>query len=199
MAIQVTGKNLDLGTALRGYIAERLDKAFDKYGTDGLSGHVFIEKEHGQFTTTCTVHLRSGLSLQSQGAAGDAYPSVDEAMDRLSKQLRRYKRRLKNHHQAAHQRNGAEELSAIDYTILPEQEDDDENESDLSPVIIAEMPMAIGEFSVGDAAMQMDLADKPFLVFKNASHGRLNVVYRRDDGNIGWVDPGGIVSSQKAE
>lgn len=198
MAIQVTGKNLDLGTALRGYIFEKLDKAFEKYGTDGLSGHVFIEKEHGQFTTTCAVHLRSGLSLQAQGIAGDVYPSVDEAMDRLGKRLRRYKRRIKNHHQPVNQRNGAAELSAVDYTILPDQEDDDEN-VDLSPVIIAETPMAIGELSVGDAAMQMDLADKPFLVFKNASHGRLNVVYRRGDGNIGWVDPGGIVSSQKTE
>src|SRR4029450_6194312 len=94
MAIQITGKNLDLGSSLRGYVTERLEKAFDKYGTDGLSGHIFVEKDPGQFMTQCSVHLRSGLSLQSQGRAGEAYASVDEALDRLEKRLRRYKRRL---------------------------------------------------------------------------------------------------------
>lgn len=193
MAIQITGKNLDLGSSLRGYVTDRLDKALDKYGTDGLSGHIFVEKEHGQFMTQCSVHLRSGLSLQSQGRAGEAYASVDEALDRLEKRLRRYKRRLKNHH-ATDRSNGAD-LAAIDYTIRQSEEIED---AELAPAIIAETQMAIRELSVGDAVMEMDLAEKAFLIFMNASTSRMNVVYRRGDGNIGWIDPGGL-SSQKRE
>jgi ribosomal subunit interface protein len=188
MAIQITGKNIDLGSSLRGYVTDRLDKAFEKYGTDGLSGHIFVEKEHGVFSTQCSVHLRSGLSQQSQGSAGEAYASVDEAMDRLEKRLRRYKRRLKNHHGTV-RGNGAD-VPAIDYTLL--HEDSEAEEAELAPAIIAETQMAIRELSVGDAVMGMDLAEKAFLIFKNASNERINVVYRRGDGNIGWIDPGGL-------
>jgi ribosomal subunit interface protein len=195
MAIQITGKNLDLGSSLRGYVTDRLEKAFDKYGTDGLSGHILVEKEHGQFMTQCSVHLRSGLSLQSQGRAGEAYASVDEAMDRLEKRLRRYKRRLKNHHGA--DRSDGADLAAVDYTIRQSEEADGEEEQELAPAIIAETQMAIRELSVGDAVMEMDLADKAFVVFMNASNGRMNVVYRRGDGNIGWIDPGGMARQGK--
>ena len=194
MAIQITGKNLDLGASLRGYVTDRLEKAFDKYGTDGLSGHIFVEKEHGQFMTQCSVHLRSGLSLQSEGCAGEAYASVDEAMDRLEKRLRRYKRRLKNRHGS--DRNDVADLAAIDYTIRPD-EDAETGDAELAPAIIAETQMAIRELSVGDAVMEMDLAEKAFVVFMNASNGRLNVVYRRGDGNIGWIDPGGLSAQRK--
>jgi ribosomal subunit interface protein len=190
MAIQITGKNLDLGSSLRGYVTDRLEKAFDKYGTDGLSGHILVEKEHGQFMTQCSVHLRSGLSLQSEGSAGEAYASVDEAMDRLEKRLRRYKRRLKKHHGT--DRSDGADLAAVDYTIRQDEEADSEEEHELAPAIIAETQMAIRELSVGDAVMEMDLADKAFVVFMNASNGRMNVVYRRGDGNIGWIDPGGM-------
>ncbi len=188
MAIQVTGKNLDLGSALRSYVLDKLDKAFEKYGSRGLSGHIFIEKDHGRFATTCTVHLASGLSLQSHGSASEAHPSVDEAMDRLEKRLRRYKRRLKNHHQASAPRNSAADLSAMDYTIRHDDEHD-ADDAELAPAIVAETPTAIRELSVSDAVMELDLADRPFLIFRNAGHGRLNVVYRREDGHIGWVDP----------
>jgi ribosomal subunit interface protein len=194
MAIQITGKNLDLGSSLRGYVTDRLEKAFDKYGTDGLSGHIFVEKEHGEFMTQCSVHLRSGLSLQSQGRAGEAYASVDEAMDRLEKRLRRYKRRLKNHHGAG-LGEGAN-LTAVDYTIR-QSEDAEIDDVELGPAIIAETQMAIRELSVGDAVMQMDFAERTFLIFKNASNGRMNVVYRRGDGNIGWIDPDGLSAQQR--
>jgi len=193
MAIQVTGKNIDLGSALRGYVTDRLDKTFEKYGADGLSGHIFIEKEHGQFMTHCSVHLSSGLSLQSEGSAVEAYASVDEAMDRLEKRVRRYKRRLKNHHATA--RNGGADLTAMDYTIR-QNESAELEETELAPAIIAETQTAVRELSVGDAVMEMDLAEKVFLVFKNASNGRVNIVYRRGDGNIGWIDPGGLSALQ---
>ena len=191
MAIQVTGKNIDLGSALRSYVLDKLDKAFEKYGSQGLSGHIFIEKEHGRFATTCAVHMASGLSLQSHGSAAEAHPSVDEAMDRLEKRLRRYKRRLKNHHQTSAPRNSAADINAIDYT-LRHDEDEDAEDAELAPAIVAETQTAIHDLSVSNAVMEMDLADKPFLIFTNASHGRLNVVYRREDGHVGWIDPGGI-------
>jgi ribosomal subunit interface protein len=193
MAIQITGKNIDLGSSLRGYVTDRLEKAFEKYGTDGLSGHIFVEKEHGKFSTQCSVHLRSGLSLQSQGRGLEAYASVDEALERLEKRLRRYKRRLKNHHGGG--RDGGMDVAAIDYTIRHEETETEEAE--LAPAIVAETQMVIRELSVGDAVMEMDLAEKVFLVFKNASNERINVVYRRGDGHIGWIDPGGLSGQHK--
>lgn len=192
MAIQVTGKNIDLGTALRDYVNERIEKVLEKYESRGVSAHIFIEKEHGEFETTCTVHLASGLSLQAKGRAGAAHPSADEAFDHLEKRLRRYKRRLRDHHNAA-ARETVETLNAMDYVL--QQSDDDAEETDsreFAPAIVAETQTAIHELSVGDAVMAMDLADRPFFIFKNASHGRVNIVYRRDDGHIGWIDPGGI-------
>lgn len=192
MAIQVTGKNLDLGSALQSYVIEKLEKAFEKYGIPGLSGHVFVEKEHGQFSTACTVHLASGLSLQSEGMAGDAHASADEALDRLEKRLRRYKRRLKKHHSSA-PRNGTADFAAIDYLIQHDDEHDKDG-AEHAPAIVAETETAIHELTVSDAVMELELAERPFLIFKNAGHGRLNVVYRRQDGHIGWIDPGGILA-----
>ena len=196
MAIQITGKNIDLGSSLRGYVTDRLEKAFEKYGTDGLSGHIFVEKEHGQFETQCSVHLSSGLSLQSQGRGNEAYASVDEALDRLEKRLRRYKRRLKNHHGAGRDNDNGAGLTAIDYTLRHDEESE-VDEAELAPAIVAETQMVIHELSVGDAVMQMDLAEKSFVIFKNASNGRVNVVYRRGDGHIGWIDPGGLSTGQR--
>lgn len=192
MTIQITGKNIDLGSALRSYVSDRVGKILEKYESRGISTHIFIEKVHGQFTTTCTAHLASGLSLHSKGKADDAHPSVDVAIDHLEKRLRRYKRRLRDHHQAEAARGQVAALEAVDYTIRHNDEDEDSEDQELAPTIVAEAQTAIHEFSVGDAVMAMDLGDKSFLIFKNASHGRLNVVYRRDDGHIGWIDPGGI-------
>jgi ribosomal subunit interface protein len=190
--MQVTGKNIDLGTALRNYATERVEKILEKYDSRGVSAHIFIEKEHGQFNTTCTVHLASGLSLQSKGQAQEAHPSVDESTAHLEKRLRRYKRRLKDHHQAASTKVDVVMLNAMDY-VLQQNDDEDETEpTELAPAIVAEAQTAIHELTVGDAVMAMDLADRSFLIFTNASHGRLNVVYRRDDGHIGWIDPGGV-------
>lgn len=192
MSIQVTGKNIDLGAPLRTYVMESLEKALEKYESRGVSAHIFIEKEHGQFTTTCIVHLSSGLSLQAKGTGGEAHPSVDESIEHLEKRLRRYKRRLKDHHQTSSAKSGIAPMAAVDYVIHHNDEEEEAEEKDFAPAIVAETQTEIHELSVGDAVMAMDLAERPFLIFKNASHGRLNVVYRRDDGHIGWIDPGGI-------
>lgn len=189
MTLQVTGKNLDVGDALRSYVVDKIEQTLDKYVGSSLSGHVRVEKQHGTFRTDCSIQLRSGLVLQSHGEAGDAYASADLALERLDKRLRRYKRRLKSHHGA--QAAAIAQMRAPDYVIRSgEQEEVEEPEGD-NPVIIAETQTVIHDLAVSDAVMRMDLSDAPFVIFRNAGHGRINVVYRRPDGNIGWIDPGG--------
>ena len=184
MTIQVTGKNLDLGEALRGYVQERVAHTVERYIGREPTGHVRIEKEHGEFRTNCTIHLWQGMSLEAHGMAADAYQSADLACERLDKRVRRYKRRVKRH-------GGIDrkETEAISYVVQLRKEDHVEREGDEeNPLIVAEAPTVVHEMSVSDAVMQMDLSDLPFVVFRNASHGEINVVYRRDDGNIGWID-----------
>lgn len=185
MELQVTGKNLDVGDALRTYVTQRIEQAVDKYIGRSLPGHIRIEKERGNFRTDCSIQLKSGLSLQSRGEAPDAYASADLALERLEKRLRRYKRRLKNHHGPAQ-----DVETAAPYYVIQAAEDEEETVEDDNPVIIAETETMIQVLPVSDAVMRMDVSDRPVLVFRNASHGRINVVYRREDGNIGWIDPG---------
>jgi len=185
MTIQVTGKNLDLGEALRGYVQDRVAHTVERYIGRTPSGHVRIEKERGEFRTNCTIHLWQGMSLEAHGVAADAYQSADQACERLDKRVRRYKRRVKKH-------GGVDrkETHAVSYVVQPRQEGHEEREGEEeNPLIIAEAPTVVHEMSVSDAVMQMDLSDLAFVVFRNASHGEINVVYRRDDGNIGWIDP----------
>ncbi|MDA7949332.1 MAG: ribosome-associated translation inhibitor RaiA [Hyphomicrobiaceae bacterium] len=192
MALQVTGKNLDVGEALRSYIAERVETALEKYAGQGPTGHIRIEKAHGAFLTGCTIQLKSGLSLEAHGEAPDAYASVDRALERLEKRLRRYKRRLKKRHGPAER-----ELAAVQapYYVIQQSEDEETDSEEDNPIVIAETQTMIRELSVSDAVMQLDLAGRPLLLFQNAGHGRLNIVYRRSDGNIGWIDPGGQLPS----
>lgn len=187
MSIQVSGKNLDIGEALRFYIEDRIEQTLDKFMGNATSGHVTIEKDGGQFSTYCAIHLGSGLDLQSRGSSHDVYASTDAALERLEKRLRRYKRRLKNHHQKHNAGEFTEATPAYDYVIQAQAED--EEEADDTPIIIAEQETNINEFAVSDAVMHMDLSESSVLVFRNASHGRINIVYRRNDGNIGWIDP----------
>ena len=195
MTIKVTGKNIDLGESLRQYALNRVDAAIDKYSSRSVSGQISLEKNHDGFATQCAIHLASGLDVQATGAGADAYGSVDSAVDRLEKRLRRYKRRLKGQGGA----DGPAQLSegaGIDYVIDAKQTADAES-GEGAPAVIAETPARVRSLSVSDAVMQMDLADQSFLVFRNASHGGINVVYRRPDGNIGWIDPSGVVAGAK--
>ena len=147
----------------------------------------------GNFRTNCTVHLWQGMSLEAHGVAPDAYQSADLACERLEKRVRRYKRRLKRHGGGETPRK---HTPATDYVIQAAQEGHEERDED-NPVIIAEAETPVHEMAVSDAVMQMDLSDRPFVVFRNASHGEINVVYRRDDGNIGWIDPGRGAAKRK--
>ena len=147
----------------------------------------------------CVAHLSSGIVLSSQGGAPDAYGAFDIALEHLEKRIRRYKRRLKNHHNGSKPPLPAETASA--YILAPFKGDDEreaepsEADAEPNPVIVAESSEKLREMTVGTAVMQLDLTDKPVLVFRNAAHGGVNVVYRRPDGNVGWIDP----SSQKAD
>jgi hypothetical protein len=143
-----------------------------------------VEKEHGEFRTDCTIHLWQGMSLEAHGIAADAYHSADLACDRLEKRVRRYKRRVKRHGG----QSARKETPAASYVLQARRDGQEESDED-NPIIIAEAETVVHEMAVSDAVMQMDLSDQPFVLFRNASSGEINVVYRRDDGNIGWIDP----------
>ena len=188
MQLRVTGKNIDIGDALRDQVSERLGVALGKFFNGGWSGQVTVEREGAGFRTECRVHLDSGIDLQSRGIASDAYMSFDQAAERIEKRLRRYNRRLKDHH-AEH--GNAVVYSATSYVIAaPDEDEGDETATaDDNPIVIAETETSVRKMTVGMAVMSMDLAEAPVVVFRNIASNRLNVVYRRQDGNIGWIDP----------
>lgn len=188
MTIQVTGKNVDAGEAYKSYILGKISTVLEKYIGPEISGHVRLEKEKAGFRTNCSIRLRTGLQVEAHGDGADAYGSADAAVERLEKRVRRYKRRLKNHHNGRENDALASEKPARDYTVRISEEDDSEPHAE-HPVIIAEAERGIRELTVSAAVMQLDLSENQFLVFRNAAHGGLNVVYRRRDGHVGWIDP----------
>jgi len=186
MQLQISGKNIDTGDALREHVAGRLGDAVGKYFDRTVDAHVTFNKEGFAFHCNAQVHLSSGMVLQSHGEAADVYAAFDNAMERLEKRLRRYKRRLKNHHGDKTERSAY--LEAPAFIIQAEEEANEEPES-LEPVIIAEGTQRVPTLTVGEAVMAMEFQDAPVLMFRNSAHGGFNVVYRRADGNVGWVDP----------
>lgn len=187
MDVQVSGKNIDLGETLQKHVIERFGDGVAKYFGRGADGIITFVKEKRLVECEITAHLASGVFLAAHGEGGDAYSAFEDALEKLEKRVRRFKRRLKNHHA-----NGKEPLpaeSAAHYLLAPLGEDDDAEEGDPHPVVIAESQTAVREMTVGAAVMQLDLAEQPAIVFKNAAHGRLNIVYKRRDGHIGWIDP----------
>jgi len=195
MTTRITAKNIDIGASLRAYVDDRIQELSEKYMGTPLSGHVTIEKVRNNFVTACNIQLRTGLVLQASGEAGDAYASSEAAFEKLEKRVRRYKRRLKDHH---HHGSGSKslDLNATDYVVRSTDEDSaDESPQNDPPLIVAETRMTVREIAVSEAVMQLELADAPIVVFRNAGHGRLNVVYRRDDGHVGWIDPAEPASS----
>jgi putative sigma-54 modulation protein len=186
MPFRISGKNLDIGEALRDRISARIVEALSKYFDGGYSGHVTVEKEGFGFRTECAVHLDSGITLHTEATAADAYASADQAALRIENRLRRYKRRLKDHHASRH--DGAV-VDAPSYVIEAPAHDSEDDATEFNPVIIAESTTALKQLSVSEAVMELDMTGAPVVVFRHASHGRINLVYRRPDGNVGWVDP----------
>ena len=191
MDIQVSGKNIDLGDALQTHVGSRLNEGVHKYFGRGAEAAVVFARERRAIECEVTAHLASGVFLAAHGEGGDAYSAFEDALEKLEKRVRRYKRRLKNHHA-----NGKEPLPSepASYYLLKPLEAENEDDGapiagDPEPIVVAESQTTLREMTVGAAVMQLDLAESPVIVFKNAAHGRLNIVYRRRDGHIGWIDP----------
>lgn len=190
MDVQVSGKNIELGEALRTHVNDRLADSVQKYFGRGAEAAVSFAKERHLVECEMTAHLFSGVFLAAHGSGGDAYAAFEEGLEKLEKRVRRYKRRLKNHHVNGKAPMPAEAAAYRLLAPLPEEtEDDADAAGDPTPVVVAEQTTSLREMTVGAAVMQLDLADSPAVVFKNAGNGRLNVVYRRRDGHIGWIDP----------
>jgi ribosomal subunit interface protein len=186
MTLRVSGKNIDIGEALRSQVQARMAGALTKYFDGGYSGHVTVTRDGSGFRTDCVLHLTSGMTLEASGAAGDAYASFDQTADRIENRLRRYRQRLKDRSGA-----GSARASGMDvpYSVLEAPSDEAVEEQGYHPIVVAETMMPLHVLSVSDAVMQLDLTGAAALVFIHASTGRVNVVYRRGDGAIGWVDP----------
>ena len=188
MEIRVSGHQIETGTALQEHVAERLTATVEKYFNRAISSHVTFGKESaGAFSCDIVTHVMQGMIVKSHGAAHDIHQALDQATAKIDKQLRRYKRRIQDRHK---QQSHAQEEEAAAYTIFAPIEDDaDEQAEGDAPPIIAETTADVPEASVADAVMMLDLRDTNALFFKNAGTGRHNMVYRRRDGSIGWVEP----------
>ena len=188
MQLSVKGKQLDVGDALRTHIGDSLLRILEKYFGDAIEVGVTLTRDGHLYRAQVAAHVGRGIQLQAQGEADEPYPAFDNAADHLAKRLRRYKRRLRDHHNEA----AAEtEVMLAQQYVLAGEEGDNAQAADGAPVVIAEMTTGIPSLTVSQAVMRMDLADLPALLFRNSSHSGLNMVYRRPDGNIGWVDPQG--------
>lgn len=187
MQLQISGKNIDTGEALRNHVSERLGDAVEKYFDRTVDAHVTFVKEGFTFRCDAQVHLSSGMLLQAHGESSDIYASFDNALERMEKRLRRYKRRLKNHHNDKSERE--EFLDAPTFIIQAETAEQSDEPETLEPIIVAEETSRVPTLTVGEAVMAMEVQEAPVLMFRNSAHGGLNIVYRRTDGNIGWVDP----------
>jgi ribosomal subunit interface protein len=193
MTLRISGKSISVGDALRGRVSERTDEVLRKYFDGNYSGHITLSKDGSDFRTDCALHLDSGITLEADSSAADAYASADQALLMIEKRLRRYKSRLKDRsarkaYAASEALAGMEVLDAPSYVIEAPAESDEEM-SGYSPVIIAEATTSLKRFSVSEAVMELDLTGAACLVFHHGSSGRVNVIYRRPDGNVGWIDP----------
>jgi ribosomal subunit interface protein len=194
MTLRISGKSISVGEALRSRVNERTDEVLRKYFDGNYSGHITLSKDGFGFRTDCSLHLDSGITLEADSNAADAYASADQALLMIEKRLRRYKSRLKDRSarktyaasMAIAELNGAG-LDAPSYVIEAPEGDDEVTE--YSPVIIAESTKSLKRLSVSEAVMELDLTGAACIVFQHGSSGRVNIIYRRTDGNVGWVDP----------
>jgi ribosomal subunit interface protein len=187
MQIQIASKGIDVSQALRERITDRLEEMMDKYIHREGEAQVSVSREGSGFRTICSVHLPSGASMEGRGEAQEAYPATDEALEHIEKRLRRYKRRLKDHSQRAKAKEAS--MFVLENPVNEAQEDESEAGVQDEPMVIAESTRQIRTLTPGMAALELGLADSGVVVFNNAKHGGLNVVFKRADGHIGWIDP----------
>jgi ribosomal subunit interface protein len=190
MTLRISGKSINVGDALRSRVSERTDEVLRKYFDGNYSGHITLSKDGYGFRTDCSLHLDSGITLEADSNAVDAYASADQALVMIEKRLRRYKSRLKDRSaRKTYAANAAlADIDAPSYVIEAPAEGDEEVTT-YSPVIIAEATTSLKRFSVSEAVMELDLTGAACIVFQHGSSGRVNIIYRRTDGNVGWVDP----------
>ncbi len=202
MQINVSGKQVDLSDALRTRVASSLDVIASKYFDHAMEASVTFGRARSFFTCDINVHAGRGLTLRGEGEAGDANAAFDDAAEHIATRLRRYRRRVNAHHRALAGRERPQTARAYVLRAEPDagtaqsdgEADAPEAAAAVAPTfatVIAETVTEITSLSVGDAVMRMDLADQPVLMFRNSATGELNVIYRRPDGNIGWIDPAG--------
>ncbi|UWR26445.1 ribosome-associated translation inhibitor RaiA [Sulfitobacter sp. S223] len=187
MRYQISGKQIDIGDALQTHVKNDLGAAVQKYAERPTDALVVFSKSAHEFVCEATVHLSTGLTASAKAHANEIYAAFDACSEKMEKQLRRYKRRLKDHHQQ--RAEPVELLGASSYILASETNTEGDEPDSLQPMIIAEMETKIATLSVGEAVMQMELSGAPVLVFKKQDKDGVNVVYRREDGNIGWIDP----------
>jgi ribosomal subunit interface protein len=190
MQLSVKGQQIDVGTALRGHMEESLTRMLGKYFGDAIDARVTLSRTGHVFRAVVSAHVGRNIHLEAHGEADQPYPAFDAAADRLSKRLRRHKQRLRDHHKE--DPGEQESLPAQQYILSGEAGENGEWEhQEDQPVVVAEMTTDIPILTVSEAVMRMDLSDQPAMMFRNRAHGGLNLVYRRNDGNIGWIDPRG--------
>lgn len=193
LQVQVAGKKIEVGAALQERIAFGLESRVSKYFNRTGEAFVTVSKPGWAFYVDCSIHLPSGVTLQAHGEGDDGYQAFEAALEKIEKRVRRYKNRLRHHRV---KENGSAEIAyeriilPTDETDAPDEDADSAPAAGESPAIVAESDTRIRTLTVSMAVMQLELADSPALMFRNAAHGRLNMVYRRADGNVGWVDPG---------
>ena len=183
MQLTVTGKQIDTSAVLRQHVEASLGAILGKYFKTAIEAHVVLSKEAHLSRAEVSIHIGRGIVVNASAVAAKTYAAFDAAAERIAKQMRRYKRRLRDHHTQAREVFEAVER-ARDYVLAPLDEKAEEG-----PAVVAEMSADLPNLTVSEAVMRMDLANAPVLLFRNRSHGELNLVYRRIDGNIGWIDP----------
>ncbi|WP_159011179.1 ribosome-associated translation inhibitor RaiA [Bradyrhizobium sp. S69] len=196
MTLRISGKSISIGEALRDRVSDRTEEVLRKYFDGNYSGHITLSKDGFGFRTDCALHLDSGITLEADSNAADAYASADQALLMMEKRLRRYKSRLKDRSarkayvaSAALAEMDAPTLDAPSYIIEAPAADGEDDVDGYNAVIIAEATTSLKRFSVSEAVMELDLTGAACMVFQHGSSGRVNIIYRRADGNVGWIDP----------
>ena len=187
MRYQISGKQIDIGEALQTHVKSELGEIVEKYAQRPTDAAVVFSKAGHEHVCEATIHLSTGLTAQAKGHATEIYAAFESCREKMDKQMRRYKRRLRNHH--SNRTEPVEYGMGASYILAPTEEPEEADTAPVQPVVIAEMETKIPSVTVGEAVMQLELGGQKFLIFRNEGHGGVNVVYVREDGNIGWIDP----------
>ncbi len=187
MRYQISGKQIDIGDALQVHVKDSIGIVVQKYAERPTDAQIIFSRSGHEYVCETTVHLSTGLTASAKASAHEIYASFDQCAEKMEKQLRRYKRRLKDHHRD--RAEPVETFAGSSYILAASDGVEEAEPESLQPMIVAEMETKIPSLSVGEAVMQMEIAGAPVLVFRNEGHEGVNVVYRREDGNVGWIDP----------